>query len=95
MHERGSVRRRQKPVDPMPGLAVVPGEVGDGSPAAIQKFGAKALGLITGFQTFLAGNEKIEVCDDNPFGAPMSIRATLTPPLSQMAAALQSALAPK
>ncbi len=69
-------------------------EVGDGSPAAMQKFGAKALGLITAFQTFLATSEKIEVCDDNPFGAAVSIRDTLTPPLTQMAAALSAAAVP-
>jgi hypothetical protein len=68
-------------------------EVSDGSAAAIQKFGAKALDLITKFQVFLASSEKIEVCDANPFDAPMSIRATLTPPLAQMAAALQAATA--
>jgi hypothetical protein len=67
-------------------------EVGDGSPAAMQKFGAKALGLITGFQEFLATSEKIEVCDGNPFDAPVSIRATLTPPLAQMAAAIQASI---
>ena len=68
-------------------------EVGDGSPAAMQNFGAKALGLITAFQEFLASSEKIEVCDDNPFEATVSIRATLTPPLQQMAAMLQAAMA--
>lgn len=69
-------------------------ELGGGEPAAIQKFGAKALGLITAFQTFLDSSEKIEVCDANPFDAPVSVRATLSPPLQQMAAALRAATAP-
>ncbi len=67
-------------------------ELGGGEPAATHKSGPKALGLIRDFEAFLAGSEKIEVCDANPFGAAVSIRATLTPALQQMAAALQVAL---
>ena len=68
-------------------------EIGTGEPAAMQKFGAKALALINAFEAFLASDEKIEVCDGNPFNAPVAIRATLTPPLRAMAAALQAGLA--
>ena len=68
-------------------------ELGGGDAASVQKSGAKALGMITAFESFLAGCEKIEVCDANPFGAPVAIRATLTPALQAMAAALQAATA--
>ena len=68
--------------------------LGDGSGGALAKHGPAALALIEAFTTFLAGSEKIEVCDANPFGAPVAIRATLTPPLRQMAAALQAGLSP-
>ena len=51
---------------------------------------AKALGQIQAFQAFLDGSEKIAVCDQNPFGAPVSIRATLGPALQAMTAALQA-----
>ena len=68
--------------------------LGDGSTASMAKNGATALGLIEEFTTFLDGSEKIEVCDANPFGAPVSIKATLTPPLQQMAAAVRAALKP-
>jgi hypothetical protein len=69
-------------------------ELGTGDAVAVQKFGAKALGMITTFQTFMAdgkASEKMDVCDGNPFGASVSIRATIGPPLQQMAAALQAA----
>jgi hypothetical protein len=66
--------------------------LGDGGGGALAKNGPTALSLIEAFTAFLAGSEKIEVCDANPFGAPVSIRATLTPPLQQMAAALQAGL---
>jgi hypothetical protein len=66
-------------------------QLGGGDVVAVQKFGAKALDMITAFQTFLDSSEKIEVCDANPFDAPVSIRATLGPPLQQMVAALRAA----
>jgi len=67
--------------------------IGDGAPAAMQKNGPKALNQIATFLTFLDGSEMIAVCDDNPFGAPVSIKATLSPPLQQMQAALKAATA--
>ncbi len=42
-------------------------------------------GLIPGFRTHLATDERVEACDDNPFDVPMSIRATLIPALDQLA----------
>ena len=68
-------------------------EVGSGEPATMRQFGAKALAQISAFEAFLASSEQIEVCDANPIGAPVAIRATLTPPLRAMAAALQSGMA--
>lgn len=58
--------------------------LGDGSPAAVQKSGAGALGLIQAFQSFVEGSEKIAVCDGNPFGAAVAIRATLVPALQRI-----------
>ena len=69
-------------------------ELGDGAPATIAKSGAKALAAITEFQSLLAGSRKIAVCDANPFGAPVAIRATLGPALQKMADALATAAAP-
>ena len=66
----------------------------DGSATSIGKNGKTALRVIEAFTTFLDGSEKIDACDANPFGAPVSIKATLTPPLHQMAAALRAALKP-
>ena len=74
-------------------MAAVMG-LGDGSGGAIAKNGPTALGLIEAFTTFLDGSEKIEVCDANPFGAPVAIKATLMPPLQQMANELRAALKP-
>ena len=66
-------------------------ELGAGPSPAMGASGTKALGHIQAFQAFLAGSAKIAVCDGNPFGAPVSIRATLDPALQQMALALQAA----
>jgi len=65
-------------------------ELGGGAPAVLRKSGPRALGLITAFESFIAASEEIEVCDGNPFGVPVSIRATLVPALQGMAAALRA-----
>ena len=67
-------------------------ELGDGNPATLGKAGPKALGIIDAFRSYLESSEQVEVCDANPFGAPVAIRATLVPALAQMAAALQAAI---
>jgi hypothetical protein len=67
--------------------------LGGGEPAAMRKSAAPALGLIEAFDGFLASSPKVAACDDNPYGAAVSIRATLGPPLKQMAAALKGATA--
>ncbi len=66
-------------------------ELRDGDAASLQKAGPKALGLIEAFRSHLESSEAVEVCDVNPFGIPVAIRATLLPALAQMAAALQAA----
>lgn len=38
------------------------------------------------FQQFLETDERIEACDDNPFGVPVDIRGQLVPALEQLAA---------
>lgn len=69
-------------------------ELGNGDPATLQKAGPQALSLIDAFRSYLESSEAVEVCDANPFGVPVSIRATLVPVLAQMASALQAAAKP-
>ena len=45
-------------------------------------------GLIDSFTSHIESDERIAVCDSNPFGVAMSIRNTLTPPLQQLKQAL-------
>lgn len=66
-------------------------EIGDGNMEAVKKSGAKTLASIQAFQAFLDRSEKIAACDANPFRVPVAIRATLGPPLRQLAAALKTA----
>ncbi len=66
-------------------------ELAGGDPAVVAKVGPKALGVIQAFRSFLDGDEKVAVCDDNPFGVPVAIRATLGAALAQMAAMLTAA----
>jgi hypothetical protein len=68
--------------------------LGDGDPATLRKAGPKALGFIDAFRKHLENSEQVEVCDRNPFGVPVTIRATLVPALAQLAAALQAAAKP-
>jgi hypothetical protein len=69
-------------------------EIGSGDAAVIAKVGPKALGIIEAFRGYLATDEKVEVCDENPFGVPVAIRATLGGALAQMAATLQAQVKP-
>jgi len=68
--------------------------LGDGDPATLQKAGPRVLGFIDAFRKHLENSEQVEVCDRNPFGVPVTIRATLVPALTQLAAALQAAAKP-
>jgi hypothetical protein len=66
-------------------------ELGSGSPEHVAKSGAKALRLVRAFRQHLETDERIAVCDDNPAGVPVSIRATLVPALATLEAALAAA----
>ena len=68
--------------------------LGDGDPSKLRKAEPKALALIDAFRKHLESSEKVEVCDGNPFGVPLAIRATLVPALARLAAALQAGAAP-
>lgn len=73
-------------------LAAALVELGPGDPAAMQKAGPKALKIINDFRAYLETSEKVEVCDANPFGTPVSIRATLGGALAELAASLEAGL---
>jgi hypothetical protein len=68
--------------------------MGDGDPATLRKAGPKVIGFIDGFRKHLENSEQVEVCDKNPFGVTVTIRATLVPALAQLAATLQAAATP-
>ncbi|HLY55135.1 MAG TPA: hypothetical protein VKS60_06240 [Stellaceae bacterium] len=53
--------------------------------------GAKALKIVRDFRAYLDTDEKVLVCDENPFEVPVSLRATLGGALAQMEAALAKA----
>lgn len=57
--------------------------------AMAEQAGPKALEVIRAFRSHIEADERIEVCDDNPFGVAVTIRATLGTALAQMEAALQ------
>ncbi len=67
-------------------------ELGDGTPAAMRKSGRKALGAIGAFRAYLDSDERIAVCDDNPFGVPVAIRETLCAALADLQAAIEASL---
>lgn len=67
-------------------------ELGEGSAAAMRKSGPKALGAIGAFRAYLDADERVEVCDDNPFGIPVTIRKSLTGALAELQAAIEAAL---
>jgi len=63
-------------------------ELGSGSPEVIAKTGPKALAVVRAFRKHIDSDPRIAVCDDNPLGLPVSIRATLGPALAQLEMAL-------
>ncbi len=65
-------------------------EIGGGDPALTAKLAPGTVRLIQAFRTFLESDEKIEVCDDNPFGVKVTIRNTLGAALGRMEALLQA-----
>jgi hypothetical protein len=66
-------------------------EMGGGDPAVVKQSAQKLIKLAEEFKTFLEGDERVEVCDENPFGVPVSIRATLGGALGNLAAELRKA----
>jgi len=44
--------------------------------------------IIPGFRQHLDSDERVEACDENPFGVAMSVRATLIPALDRLAQAV-------
>lgn len=51
---------------------------------------AKLAGLIAPFRTHLENDERVDACDENPFGVPMSVRATLIPALDGLARSIDA-----
>lgn len=45
----------------------------------------KLAGLIAPFRNHLENDERVDACDENPFGVVMSLRATLLPALDSLA----------
>ena len=64
--------------------------LGAGSPEAMAKGSAKALGLVRDFRTHIETDARVAACDANPLDLPVSIRDTLKPALAQLEAALAS-----
>lgn len=67
-------------------------EIEQGGSAAIGTLGPAAIKLAEDFKAYLETDERVEVCDDNPFGVAVSIRSTLGAALGQLAAELRKTL---
>jgi len=66
-------------------------EIDYGGPTALKKSGPKALKIVQSFRAHLDQDEKVEACDENPFGVAVSIRSSLGGALAQMERALAAA----
>lgn len=67
-------------------------EIDQGGSAAIGTLGPAVIKLAEDFKAYLETDERVEVCDDNPFGVAVSIRSTLGAALGQLAAELRKTL---
>jgi hypothetical protein len=65
--------------------------IGEGDAASVQAHGAQALDAVAAFTAHLAGNEKVDACEGNPWGVAVAIRDTLDPALDEIARCLRSA----
>ena len=65
-------------------------DIGAGPPTA--KTAQKAIGIIAPFREHIASDERITVCDENPFGVAVAIRSTLEPALAALQTSLEDAL---
>ncbi len=64
-------------------------DIGAGPPTA--KNATAAISVIKPFRDHLASDERVTVCDDNPFGVAVAIRSTLVPALEALQKALEGA----
>jgi hypothetical protein len=65
------------------------GDVGQGEGGKLEKGRAKALATIIAFQKHLSNDPRVAVCDANPLGVAVSVRATLGDALKTMESALR------
>jgi len=65
-------------------------QLGSGDPAVIAKLAPATLTLVRDFRAYLDSDERVLVCDENPFGVAVSLRATFGGALTQIETALQS-----
>jgi hypothetical protein len=64
-------------------------DLGDASPVAVQRSGAKTLALLGEFRSHIETDPRVAACDGNPSAVPVSIRATIGPALAGLEAALK------
>ena len=69
-------------------------DLGSGDRAAMQKSGPKALAIARQFSAHIETDERIAACEDNPFGVPLTIRATIGPALATLIAAIEAGMRP-
>jgi hypothetical protein len=69
-------------------------DLGAGDPSTAKAKAAKALQHVREFEGFIQSSSEVAATDDNPLDVPVSIRATLTPPLRRMASVLEAAARP-
>ncbi len=68
------------------------GALGTGDADATKKASTRLLATIGSFRNHLDSDERIEVCDDNPLGVAVSIRATFGGALAEIEAKLLQAV---
>ncbi len=66
------------------------GDIGQGDAGKLAKGRAKALETVRAFQKHLSDDPRVAVCEANPLGVAVSMRATLGDALKQMEAALRT-----
>lgn len=66
-------------------------DLGDGDIEKLRKNGAKAAGFAEKLRDQIDGDIRVAACDENDFGAPVAIRATLGPALAELAGVLRDA----
>jgi hypothetical protein len=69
-------------------------DIGSGDSASIRKSGPKALAIARQFSSHIETDERIAACEDNPFGVPLTIRATLGPALVTLMVTIETGMKP-